>query len=311
MTEILLNGKKNQYAFFPDEPESVLRKKGKFNNVYKGFRCDNHEPVVIKVLHPRLAKQMVNVWRFRQEAELDYRHPGTIPVLDFIRFSDTYAIILGHFHGTSMRALLDEKKLQKKTRPSFYIRCMVKILDILEDIHQRQIFHCDIKPSNIMIGCSAENQQPDFNEPEIKLIDFGQARQAGQRPFSAKEPFSLVYSPPEQVLGFHPLINATSDIFSAGITLYELVSGALPFPHDHPLKLLTLQLQHDIPAHEKIPDSLFTILKKATFKFKFARPPRFYKAEEIRNMLTEGQRGRYSSARIFRDNLSEILAGLD
>ena len=85
--------------------------------------------------------------------------------------------------------------------------------------------------------------------------------------------FALIYSPPEQVLNCPELINATTDIYSLAITLYELLTRKVPFSNPHPTLLMHLQLVQALPKHRNIPDLLFEILQRATAKYSFQRPP--------------------------------------
>ena len=135
------------------------------------------------------------------------------------------------------------------------------------------------------------------------LIDLGLAKIEKEINSTCKVPFSLIYSPPEQVLNHNELVNASSDIYALGITLYELLTNEKPFESSHPEAIMRLQISSALPENRKIPTELFSILNKATAKHHFKLPPNKYHSEEIKKLLKSGQDARYQYVDGFRSDL--------
>ena len=85
---------------------------------------------------------------------------------------------------------------------------------------------------------------------EAKLIDLGLAKRKNDL---EKKPFALIYSPPEQLLKIPQLINETSDLYSLGIVMYELLAGKIPFQQSNPELLMNLQLTQNLVSNKKYP----------------------------------------------------------
>lgn len=302
-----LLGDNGNYLFDPENKKLVLKENGKFCSVYLGINKDNKQKVVIKKLNPALVKNLASVERFKLESALNIRHPNLTAVLDYITHQDDHYIVRTFVDGTDMQKFSKSKTGRKKELLSFYLRCAVGILNALEELHKNKIIHCDIRPSNMVIGFDA-NEEINFSNPDIRLIDFGLAkRNEQQAKIHERIPFALIYSPPEQVLNEAELVNATSDLYSLGISLYEMISGESPFANANPEKLMNLQINQNIEKHPLIPASVFKILRKATNKEIFSLPPNRYSHEQIVEHLLKGQKNRYISATEFREEVLKIL----
>jgi serine/threonine-protein kinase len=132
-----------------------------------------------------------------------------------------------------------------------------------------------------------------------KLIDFGISRVLINNDSSKK--ITIVnngkmigkyhYSPPEQINGHYESINQTSDIYAAGITFYELLSGVLPFNNPNVNELMRMQINDAIPPNPMIPKQLFKIIKKATAK---EQSKRFQSAEEFNSAIVNSKKSWFS-----------------
>lgn len=134
------------------------------------------------------------------------------------------------------------------------------VLDALTCLHSQTppIWHRDIKPSNIMVENGQNVRVMDLGIATSDGISFGtlEGRGFGTYP----------YAPPEQITGQRSLVNGTSDLYSLGITFYELLTGVNPFAGGSDVDILEKQITMTLPYNELIPKPLFKVLLKATAK---------------------------------------------
>ena len=145
--------------------------------------------------------------------------------------------------GRLLRTILSE---QGKLPAERALRIAVRICDALDYIHSQGVVHRDLKPENIMVD----------TQDRVKLIDFGIASLAGARRLTFGKLSQVVgtadYISPEQVKGKRG--DARSDIYAAGVMLYEMVTGTTPFPGDNPFTIMNNRLVNQpIPPREKDP----------------------------------------------------------
>lgn len=297
----LLKGRTGQYTF----PEKIIKRKGKFNRVFLGRRHSDHAKVLIKELNPSLSDREDAVALFAKEFAAGFEHQGVVSTLEYIEQNGRHYIVRQYEEGCDLKQLRHNRRLLRNTSLVFWLQCGIETLKILTPLHEEGIIHRDIRPSNILF--LKKNGQFNWQQPEIKLLDLGMAQQTDERQFRKPPPFALMYSPPEMVLQYNHLNNATTDVFSLGITLYELITGHPPFRHTHPAMLINLQLVYPLPKHPKIPPPLFDILNKATTKYRFPKPPNRYRRREIEEQLKYAQSQRYASASLFQADLEEFL----
>ncbi len=299
-----LLGNKGNYLFDPDNSKTVLKKHGKFCHTYLGINREDKTKVVIKKLNETLVDSPSTVERFMQEYVLDIKHPDLIRADDYVQADKDHYLIRPYIEGLDLSSILKDQKLRKKTPTEFFIQCIVKILTILEELHKKHIYHCDIRPTNLIVAFN-EKKELNFSAPDVKLIDLGSAIKYEKTFFTSAEriPFALIYSPPEQILNRIDLINPATDIYYTGISLYEMLTGDVPFKSNHPEKMMNLQINQHIEHPENITESVFSVIQKATFKKSFPVPPNRLSPEEIKQILTEGQAGRYQNVNEFKNAL--------
>lgn len=313
MESIRLQGRKGSYSFYSGSAKNSILEHGRFGILYKGIEENNGQEIAIKMLNPIYANDKIKTMRFKLEAALTLNHAGVVRNIDFVKQDENYYLIQEFVHGITLKSLKSNSKINKHNKHLFFAKVMIRVLEALEYVHLRNVFHRDLKPSNIMI-INNKNGEIDFENPEIKLIDFGLAR---VRNIEVKAEnlkrieFPLMYSSPEQLLNFNSLINSTSDIYMLGMTMYELFAGKLPFNDDIPAKILNLQIATNIPACSAIPAPIMKIIAKASAKETFAKPPSRYSNLEIRDILIRGQELRYQSAREMREAILAIVPELD
>lgn len=312
MKKIRIKGKEGNYVFESVSTGKRIKLQRKYSKVYKGLAYADQSAVAIKMLNPELRNDPQKVMRFKLEAAISFDHPNIVKNIDFACHESNYYIIQEFIEGSDLQTLRNDSAYKAKLSPYFYASVLIKILEGLEHIHKRDVFHRDLKPSNFMIH-SNDNGQINFVQPKVKIIDFGLAKVKGL--FINKEnvkriEFPLMYSSPEQILNFTSLINDTSDIYSLGITMYELFAGRPAFYDANPAKIINLQIANNIQDHPLIPPPVMKIIKKATAKALFPKPPSGYSNLNIRDLLIKGQKQRYQSAQEMREDIQKILPGL-
>jgi serine/threonine protein kinase len=301
-----LPGQTGTYLFNPDKQTTVLKQNGKFNSVYLGIEESTKQKVVIKHLNPALSDQEHAIERFKAEHFLTPNHVRFVSSREYLQFKNQHFIIRDYVEGIELLKICKDPKKRNSFGAEFFVRCMIGALTALEQLHENDIVHGDIRPSNFILAFRPGTKAVDMNHPDIKLIDLGLARKIGETK-TKKIPFALVYSPPEQVLNHQNLVNQTSDLYALGIALYEILSGDIPFKAMNPELIMNLQLNQPLEADPAIPEDLFKIILKATSKFSFPLPPAKYPQQEVNKKLLIGQNERYQSANEFKTELKQYL----
>ncbi|MDR0965165.1 MAG: serine/threonine protein kinase [Myxococcales bacterium] len=215
--------------------------------------------IVIKRLLPNLAADLHFVTMFLNEARIAARlsHPNIVQLFDLGREASSYFLAMEFIHGVDLGALLGQLRTRDRRLPIPIALWIARELchglhyaHALADESGRplRVIHRDISPQNVMVSF----------EGEVKLLDFGIARAAGQvsttRAGEIKGKYA--YLSPEQARG--ATLDQRSDLFSLGLVLYEMLCGHSPFKRDHELMTLRAAIDCDIE-----PPSRFAVLPAA------------------------------------------------
>jgi len=247
---------------------------GGMGQVYKVRNILSHRIEAMKVLLPNLEGDSGLADRFLNEikvqATLD--HPNIAKLHTAMRAGNQLVMVMEFVDGTSLSQVLQSGPLPPNTAAAY----AAEVLDALGYAHAHGVIHRDIKPANIMLTSGGQ----------IKLMDFGIARVQADRHLTqtGSTVGSLFYMSPEQIKGGDP--DGRSDLYSLGITMYEMVTGRRPFLGDSDFQIMSAHLQQapmaPIEVIPGIPTALSDIILMAIEKDPAAR---FQSAEAFRAAL--------------------------
>ena len=239
---------------------------GGMANVYKAVMLGQNGPVpagtvvAVKVLRQEYMHDPDLVRRFKNESKAIslLNHPNIVKVYDVSVNDDLQYIVMEYVDGMTLREYLNQRGGKLTNRETVHF--ISQILKALEHAHANGVVHRDIKPQNIML----------LDNGQLRMMDFGIARisRAENQLLSGKAMGSVHYISPEQAKGDET--DCTSDIYSVGVMMYEMLSGHLPFDADDMVEVAIKQIS-DKPKslHEiapEVPNALVEITEKAMAK---------------------------------------------
>ena len=209
--------------------------KGGMAIVYRAIDTRTGHSVAIKVLRPEFSQDEEFLSRFQREAEAASKvsHHNIVNLLDVGMDGDSRYLVMEYVQGKTLKEVIRQKgKLPYTTAAQIAIR----ILSALQHTHRNGIIHRDIKPQNILVQ----------SEGHIKVADFGIARMANSSTLTKGDSVmgSVHYFSPEQASGDN--VAETSDIYSVGVVMYEMLTGQVPFDGDSPVAV-AMQHLHNKP----------------------------------------------------------------
>jgi eukaryotic-like serine/threonine-protein kinase len=259
----------------------IVRKLGSggMANVYLAEDEDLGRRVAIKILNDRYANDDLFIERFRREAKsaAALSHPNIVSVYDRGEAEGTYYIAMEVIEGRSLKELIMTRGPLPIPQALAYSH---EILEALRFAHRHGIIHRDIKPHNILIG------------ERLKVTDFGIARAGASQMTEAGSIMGTAqYLSPEQARGAP--VTASSDLYSVGIVLYEMLTGKVPFTGDSAIEIAMKHLNEAPKPPSKIrpeiPEELDQVVLRA---------------------LSKNPEDRYQTAEEFSEDLHRVEAGL-
>jgi eukaryotic-like serine/threonine-protein kinase len=259
----------------------IVRKLGSggMANVYLAEDEDLGRRVAIKILNDRYANDDLFIERFRREAKsaAALSHPNIVSVYDRGEAEGTYYIAMEVIEGRSLKELIMTRGPLPIPQALAYSH---EMLEALRFAHRHGIIHRDIKPHNILIG------------ERLKVTDFGIARAGASQMTEAGSIMGTAqYLSPEQARGAP--VTASSDLYSVGIVLYEMLTGKVPFTGDSAIEIAMKHLNEPPKPPSKIrpeiPEELDQVVLRA---------------------LAKNPEDRYQTAEEFSEDLHRVEAGL-
>ena len=230
---------------------------GGMSDVYKARDAKLNRFVAIKILKQEFSVDQGFVSKFRMEAQSAacLSHPNIVNIFDVGEENGVYYIVMELIEGITLKKYIERRK-KLGIRES--IEVSMQVSRGLQAAHSEHIIHRDIKPQNIMIS----------KDGKIKVTDFGIARAVSSQTISSNTMGSVHYISPEQARGGY--CDERSDIYSLGITMYEMLTGRVPFEGDSTVAVALQHIQSEmVPPRQYeplIPVSLEKIILKCTQK---------------------------------------------
>ena len=230
---------------------------GGMSDVYKAKCHKLNRYVAIKVLKPEYSEDKTFVSKFKSEAQAaaGLMHANIVNVYDVGEENGIYYIVMELVEGITLKKYI-EKKGVLGVREAVSIA--IQVAQGIDAAHKHNIVHRDIKPQNIIIS----------KEGKVKVTDFGIARAASSNTINSSVMGSVHYISPEQARGGYS--DEKSDIYSFGITLYEMLTGRVPFEGDTTVAIALQHIQDEIVSPRQyvpeIPVSVEKIVLKCTQK---------------------------------------------
>ncbi len=230
---------------------------GGMADVYKAKDHRLNRFVAVKVLRQEYSSDAKFVAKFRAEAQsvAGLSHPNIVNVYDVDEDENYNYIVMELVEGITLKKFIEKKG---RLDVNEAVGIAVQIAQGMEAAHDNHIIHRDIKPQNIIIS----------KEGKVKVTDFGIAKAATSNTITSNAMGSVHYISPEQARGGYS--DEKSDIYSLGVTMYEMLSGNVPFEGDSTVAVALSHIQEEaIPLHEldpEIPMSLSKIVRKCMQK---------------------------------------------
>jgi predicted ATPase/GAF domain-containing protein len=233
--------------------------------VYRALRISDERPTILKVLkgdYPTL----LELTRYKHEYELTHslNLDGVVKAYDLQRHQNSLVIFLEDFGGESLKILMANRQFTLTE----FLDLAIKITEHLGTIHAANIIHKDINPSNIIY-------HPNTNQ--VKIIDFGISTVLSQENLTLSNYLegTLAYISPEQTGRMNRSIDYRTDLYSLGVTLYELLTDQLPFETTEPMELIHCHIaKQPVPPHlvtreagaDQIPQTVSDVVMKLMAK---------------------------------------------
>lgn len=244
----------------------VLKKLGEggMADVYVAHDTLLNREVAIKVLRGSLALDPVALLRFQREAHSAsaLNHPNIVEIYDVGEEEGQHYIVMELIRGKTLKQLILQRgALEKKEA----LAIMEQLVEAIREAHQNNIIHRDIKPQNILIK----------DDGTVKITDFGIATVSDALQLTQTDTVlgSVHYLAPELARG--EAASFQSDIYSIGITFYELLTGQVPFRGEQPVQVAMKHLKEPMPSvrdfNPSLPMSIENIIIKATAKNRLNR----------------------------------------
>lgn len=238
---------------------------GGMSDVYKAKDHKLNRLVAVKVLKQEFSENANFVSKFRVEAQAaaGLAHPNIVNVYDVGEENGIYFIVMELVEGITLKKYIEKKaRLSVKEAVSIAIQVCMGI----ETAHNNHIIHRDIKPQNIIIS----------KEGKVKVTDFGIAKAATSNTITSNVMGSVHYTSPEQARGGYS--DEKSDIYSLGITMFEMLTGRVPFNGDTTVAIAIKHIQEEMPSPRDYISEIPVSVEQIVFKCCQKSPDRRYQS---------------------------------
>ena len=236
---------------------------GGMSEVYQAKCHTLNRLVAIKVLKDEYSQDANFVSKFKMEAQAaaGLSHPNIVSVYDVVDEGSLHYIVMELIEGITLKSyILKKGHLGVKET----IGIAIQVAQGLAAAHDQHIVHRDIKPQNMIIS----------RDGKVKVADFGIARAVSSQTIGVNAVGSVHYISPEQAKGNYS--DGRSDLYSLGITMYEMLTGKLPFDGDNPVSVALAHLEEPVQPPSRIKPEVSASLDRIILKCTQKKPERRY-----------------------------------
>jgi serine/threonine-protein kinase len=248
--------------------------KGGMATVYTALDERLERTVALKIIHPAQSRDPLFVDRFTDEAKTIARltHPNVVAVYDQGTHQGLPYLVMEYVRGHTLRELLAERR---RLQPQEALAIMEQMLAAIAAAHRAGLVHRDVKPENVLVAESPGDAH-NLIDGVVKVADFGLARavEASADETGSHLMATVAYVAPELVTDGHA--DPRTDVYSAGIVLFEMLTGRVPYEADRPVEVAWQHVDRDVPFPSRyvpgLPAAVDDLVARATRRDPGGRP---------------------------------------
>ncbi len=248
--------------------------KGGMATVYTALDERLERTVALKIIHQGQVRDAGFLDRFTDEAKTVARltHPNVVAVYDQGTHSGLPYLVMEYVRGRTLRDILADRR---RLTPAEALAVMEQVLSALSAAHRAGLVHRDVKPENVLVAEAPSGSS--LVDAVVKVADFGLARAveaSAEDPEAGQLMATVAYVAPELVA--EGLADPRSDVYSAGVMLFEMLTGRVPYDGDRPVEVAWQHVDRDVPPPSRyaaaLPPSIDELVRSATRRDPSARP---------------------------------------